>query len=928
MTRSAAVGNQPIVDVAVVGAGVVGAAIARELAGTRTTVAVVDGRADVGDGTSKANTAILHTGFDATPGTLESRLVARGYHLLGAYAETTGIPVERTGALLVAWTDEELATLPELRRKAETNGYTACEMVDADGVHRRVPRLGEGARGGMTVPGESITCTWTTTLALATDATRRGARLLLDRPVTGARVEGDHTVLETPRGEVRARWVVNAAGLGADVVDRFFGHDRFTVTPRRGELLVFDKLARADVPLIVLPVPSAAGKGVLVSPTVYGNVMLGPTAEDLDDKTATGTSEGGLAFLLDKGRRLMPHLLDEEVTAAYAGLRAAVDHGDYLVEVDVGRRYVVVGGIRSTGLTAGMAVAEHVRAVLADAGFAPPGRDDLPPPPRMPNLGEAFARPYQDAGRIAADAAYGTVVCFCERVTAGEIRDALGSDLPPSDLDGLRRRTRVMNGRCQGFFCGARVRALLADHRATPRERPADDATTVESAHDRPARSSTGMTARPPIQHGHDGPDRRDTGTTMPPDRVAVAIVGGGPAGLTAAAALAPHVDGRVLVIDREAETGGIPRHSDHLGYGIRDLRRVLSGPAYARRLSAMARDAGAVLETQAMVTGWAGDRRLEVTSPRGRRVVEADAVVLATGARERPRAARWIPGDRPDGVYTTGELQNLVHVHRAEVGQRAVVVGAELVSWSAVLTLREAGCSVAALVSAYPRSEAYTAFSLPGRAVLRATVVPHSRLARIDGRERVRSVEIEDLRSGRRRRIECDTVVMTGDWVPDHELPRLAGLDLDAATRGPVVDTSLASSRAGVFAAGNVVHPVDTADGAALDGRHVAVAVRTWLHGAVLGDPPTERLEVRTAAPLRWVTPQLVLPGVGAPRGQLLTWTDEYHRLPVVRAVQAGTEVGRARVPWPAAPGRIFRVPERVLVGARPGRGPVTLHL
>lgn len=193
----------------------------------------------------------------------------------------------------------------------------------------------------------------------------------------------------------------------------------------------------------------------------------------------------------------------------------------------------------------------------------------------------------------------------------------------------------------------------------------------------------------------------------MSAQRVAVAIVGGGPSGLTAAAALADRVDGEVVVIEREAETGGIPRHSDHLGYGMRDLKRFISGPAYARRLTTMARDAGVTLETEAMVTGWAGDRQLQVTSPSGLRAITADAVVLATGARERPRPARLVPGDRPNGVYTTGQLQNLVHVHHAKVGSRALIVGAELVSWSAVLTLREAGCATVGMVSGYDRPEA-----------------------------------------------------------------------------------------------------------------------------------------------------------------------------------------------------------------------------
>ncbi|MEU8203409.1 NAD(P)/FAD-dependent oxidoreductase [Streptosporangium sp. NPDC049046] len=451
-------------DVAVIGAGIVGSAIARKLAGYELSVALLDARDDVGDGTSKANTAILHTGFDARPGTLESRLVREGYHLLSEYAERTGIPVERTGALLVAWTVEELDALPGLRHKAEQNGYDRTEIVGPEEVYRQLPHLGEGALGGLTVPDESIICTWTTNLALATDAVGRGVTPLLNRAVSSVEDRGDHTVLRTSGGEVRARWVVNAAGLGADVVDRLFGHDRFTVTPRRGELLVYDKAARPMVDRIVLPVPSSRGKGVLISPTVYGNVLLGPTAEDLTDRTDTGTSEQGLRFLLDKGEKLMPDLLREEVTATYAGLRAASDHPDYLIEADAGRRYVLVGGIRSTGLTAGIAIAEYVAELARDAGLALVPRENLPEPPRMPNLGEASTRPYQDAARIAADPAYGRVVCFCERVTAGEIRDTFASPIPPATLEGLRRRTRAMNGRCQGFFCGAEVKKLLEEH--------------------------------------------------------------------------------------------------------------------------------------------------------------------------------------------------------------------------------------------------------------------------------------------------------------------------------------------------------------------------------------------------------------------------------------------------------------------------------
>jgi thioredoxin reductase len=408
--------------------------------------------------------------------------------------------------------------------------------------------------------------------------------------------------------------------------------------------------------------------------------------------------------------------------------------------------------------------------------------------------------------------------------------------------------------------------------------------------------------------------------------QVAVAIVGGGPAGLTAAATLAPIVDGEVLVIERETHTGGIPCYSDHLGYGIRDLRRFMSGPAYARRLSEVARDAGAVLTTEAMVTEWAGPHRLAVTSPAGRQIVEADAVVLATGARERPRAARLIPGDRPDGVYTTGALQQMVHRHHRPVGTRALIVGAELVSWSAVLTLREAGCTPVAMTTVYPHSEAYAAFRIPGKLLIRGPVLGRTRLVSITGTDRVEAAVVENLDTGRRITIDCDTVVFTGDWIPDHELARSGELAMDPATRGPVVDAGLRTSRPGVFAVGNLLHPVDTAAGAALDGRRVGTAVQSWLQERRHN---TAGVRLRTDAPLRWVTPQLIsADDHRSPRGDLLFWVDEYVRIPKLRAVQNNRVIGSTRTLWPAAPGRIYRAPWTLVSGADPTGGAVTISL
>lgn len=446
--------------IAVVGAGAVGSAIASALVRAGHQVTLIEARADVGAGTSKANTAIWHTGFDAKPGTREAALVARGHRLLLERAADMNWPLERTGAILVAWDEDQRGRLDGIVANAHAVGYSAIEPLRAEQVYAAEPHLGPGALGGLLVPDEGLLDPWSIVVGLATDAVLNGAALLRSAPVTDIRGEPGAYVLTTGAGEVHAQWVVNAAGLSSDVVDRLMGQEGFTITPRRGELIVFDKLARHLVRHVILPVPSATTKGVLISPTVYGNVLLGPTADDLDDRQATGTTELGLTGLLEKGRAILPALLEEEVTATYAGLRAASEHSDYCFEAFPRHRYIRVGGIRSTGISSCLAIAEDVVAQLAEFGEV---GTPLPEPvtQSMPNLAEARLRPYADAQLIARDPAYGDVVCLCERVTLGEVRDALTSTVPAVDMDGIRRRTRAVAGRCQGFHCGARVTAML-----------------------------------------------------------------------------------------------------------------------------------------------------------------------------------------------------------------------------------------------------------------------------------------------------------------------------------------------------------------------------------------------------------------------------------------------------------------------------------
>jgi len=429
---------------------------------------------------------------------------------------------------------------------------------------------------------------------------------------------------------------------------------------------------------------------------------------------------------------------------------------------------------------------------------------------------------------------------------------------------------------------------------------------------------------------------------------VAVVVVGGGPAGLSAARALRRLGVGSVLVADREAAAGGVPRHSAHTGYGLRDLHRVMTGPSYARALAEAAQAAGAEVRSGTTVTevasGPGGAQLVTMTSAGGIKTVPAAAVLLATGCRERPRAARLVPGDRPAGVMTTGELQQRVYLGGERFFGRALVVGAEHVSFSAAVTLAHAGADVVALVTGYERQQSYAAFRLgaavrwripvwTGSTVSRITGsrITGSRItgsrstgSRITGRGRLAGAEVTDLRTGATRFVPCETVVFTGDWIPDHELARRAGVALDPGTRGPAVDTALATSVPGVFAAGNLVHAAETADIAALSGRHAALQMATFLTGGVLArEPGRNRVPVLVEPPLRWISPNVIGSAAAPPLGRFVLRSREFRRGARLEAWQGGRLLARSR-PVRLIPERPAHLDAGWLDQVEPAGGPV----
>jgi thioredoxin reductase len=399
-------------------------------------------------------------------------------------------------------------------------------------------------------------------------------------------------------------------------------------------------------------------------------------------------------------------------------------------------------------------------------------------------------------------------------------------------------------------------------------------------------------------------------------EAVDVAVVGGGPAGLTAAATLREHGAGRIVILEREREAGGIPRHAQHQGFGVRDQRRMLSGPRYAERLAERAVAGGAELRTETQVTGWTDGGELELTSPRGRERLAARAVLLATGCRERPRSARLVPGSRPDGIFTTSTLQQLVYLHGERPGRRAVIVGAELVSFSALVTLAHAGAEAVAMVTEAARHATFGGVRAAAAIRFRAPLLTRTAITAIRGRRRVEAVELSD-----GRRLDCDLVIFTADWIPDHELAVLGGVELDPGTRGPAVDASLRTTCPGLFAAGNVLHGAEPADVAALSGRRVCAAVLAHLRG----EPWPGRIPILLEPPLDWIVPNAIAPRL-PPHGRFLVRARTELSFPVVEVVQDRCLLWRGRLAH-LGPGRSARLHAGWVEAVESDRGPIVVR-
>ena len=445
-------------DVAIIGAGVSGCAIARELSRYKLTIAVLDKEEDVCNGTSKANSAIVHAGFDAAPGSLMAKLNLQGNEMMKALCEELDVPFKQNGSLVMCSKKEDLPKLEELYERGIQNNVKGLQILNEEQVKQMEPNAADCVCAALYAPTGGIVCPFTLTIAMAENACVNGAEFLLNTEVINIERNTEGYCLETSKGEIKAKVVINAAGVYADKFHNMICEDKIHITPRKGEYCLLDKTAGKHVTHTIFQLPNEMGKGVLVTPTVHGNLLTGPTAEDIDNKEGTNTTRVGLDNIAACVAISVKDVPMRQVITSFAGLRAHEDNHEFIIRQSA-PGFIDVAGIESPGLTSAPAIG-IMAAKLATDILNPQKKENFVSRRKgivNPNELDIEER----AALIRENPAYGNIICRCEMVSEGEILDAIHRPVGAKSLDGVKRRTRAGMGRCQAGFCSPRTMEIL-----------------------------------------------------------------------------------------------------------------------------------------------------------------------------------------------------------------------------------------------------------------------------------------------------------------------------------------------------------------------------------------------------------------------------------------------------------------------------------
>ena len=448
-------------DIIIIGAGVTGCAIARELSKYELDVLVVERASDVCEGTSKANSGIVHAGYDAKPGTLKATLNVRGNILMEQLSKELDFPFMRNGSMVISFDEAGREGLQVLYDQGQENKVKDLKIISGDEAREIEPALSKEVKCALYAPMGGIVCPFNLTIALAENASVNGVEFMLNTTVSGIEKSGSGYVVKTDKGDLETRAVVNAAGVYAAVFHNMISEKKINITPRKGEYCLFDKNVGTLTKHTLFQLPTKLGKGVLVTPTVHGNLLVGPNAEDIEDREGVNTTSSGLSEILEKGAMSVGSLPTRQIITSFAGLRAHEDGGDFIIgEPDDAPGFFDAAGIESPGLTCAPAIGEFVALKVLKFIPAKEKADFIRERKGIPSM--ALADAAEKEKLIKENPLYANVVCRCELVTEGEIMDAIHRPLGATTLDGVKRRTRAGMGRCQSGFCSPRTVEILA----------------------------------------------------------------------------------------------------------------------------------------------------------------------------------------------------------------------------------------------------------------------------------------------------------------------------------------------------------------------------------------------------------------------------------------------------------------------------------
>ncbi len=448
-------------DVAVVGAGVIGSLIARELSRYNIKIALVEKCNDMAMGTSKANSAIVHAGFDAKPGSLKAKLNVEGTALMPELCKKLSVPYKPVGSLVVAFSDEEIETLNELLERGNINGVPGLEIFDYNKLHEVEPNISDEAKAALWAPSAGIVCPYELTIAAAENAVVNGVEFIRNFEVNSIEYSDGTFVISNGEDSIKTEYIINAAGVFCDEIASLIGDTSIHTTPRKGEYMLCDKSVGKLANHTIFQCPSKMGKGILVTPTVDGNLLLGPSALDIEDKSDVSTTSETLSEILEIAKKSVPSLTTREVITSFAGLRAHCSRNDFIIEPsEKNDKFINVAGIESPGLSSAPAIALFVKEIILskiNTELKSDFIEEREEPVRFRHMTNDERK-----ALIEKNPAYGRIICRCETITEGEILDAIHAPAGARDVDGVKRRTRAGMGRCQGGFCGSKVVELLA----------------------------------------------------------------------------------------------------------------------------------------------------------------------------------------------------------------------------------------------------------------------------------------------------------------------------------------------------------------------------------------------------------------------------------------------------------------------------------